>query len=87
VSWRSLGLGIDIASIGLFLDHGWAHWPAIISATFIALQGFAYVAWSLRGSLDPGVVLGLIEPILVAVIVIHVLRHRPPGVSWNARLP
>ena len=82
----AIGLAILIAAIGLFLGYGWARWPAIIGATFIALQGLAYVVWGLSGSLDPGFVFGLIEPILGAVIVIRLVRHWPPGVSWNARL-
>ena len=82
----AIGLAILIAAIGLFLGYGWARWPAIIGATFIALQGLAYVAWGLSESLDPGFVFGLIEPILGAVIVIRLHRHWPPGVPWNARL-
>jgi hypothetical protein len=80
------GSAIIIAAIGLFLGFGWTRWPAVIGATFIGLQGLAYVAWSLNGSLDAGILFGLIEPILSAIIVIGSLRQWPAGVSWNARL-
>ena len=83
----AIGLAILIAAIGLFLGYGWARWPAIIGATFVAVQGLAYVARGLSESLDPGFVVGLIEPALGAVIVIWLLRTWPAGVAWNARLP
>lgn len=82
----SIGLAILVAAIGLFLGYGWARWPAIIGATYIALQGLAHVAWSLSRSPDPGIALGLIEPFLGVAIVIRLLRHWPPGVSWKTRL-
>jgi hypothetical protein len=82
----SIGLGVVIAAIGLFLGYGWARWPAVIGATLITLQGLGYVLWGLSRSLDPGYLYGLFEPILGAVIVVRLLRHWPPGVSWAARL-
>jgi hypothetical protein len=82
----AMGLGIFIAAIGLFLGYGWARWPAVIGATIVALQGLGYVAWGLGRSLDPGALFGLIEPMIAAVIVLRLLRHWPPDVSWAARL-
>lgn len=82
----AIGLAIVIAAMGLFLGYGWARWPAIIGATFVALQGLAYLARGLSESLDLGLVIGLIEPILGAVIIIRLLRHWPPGVPRSARL-
>jgi hypothetical protein len=82
----AMGLGVVIAAIGLFLGYGWARWPAVIGATLIALQGLGYVLWGLSRSLDPGYLVGLVEPVLGALIVVRLLRHWPPGVSWAARL-
>ena len=82
----AIGLGVLIAAMGLFLGYGWARWPAVIGATLVALQGLGYVVWGLSRSLDPGFLLGLIEPVLCAVIVVRLLLSWPPGVSWAARL-
>jgi hypothetical protein len=82
----AMGLGVVIVAIGLFLGYGWARWPAVAGATFIVLQGLGYVVWGLSHSLDAGFLLGLIEPILGVLIIVRLLRHWPPGVSWAARL-
>ena len=53
------------AAIGLFLGCGWSHWPSVLGAAFVVLQGTAYVGWNLVRGIGPiGVVCGLLEPVL-----------------------
>ena len=83
-----LGLLIVLAASGLFLGYGWARWPSALGAGALALQGLAYLAWSLSRSPEPAVLLmGLIEPMLAVIILDRLLRHWPPGVKLADRVP
>ena len=84
----AMGLLMVTAAGGLFLGYGWARWPSVLGAAAMALQGLAYLAWSLSRSPEPAVLLmGLIEPMLAVIILDRLLRHWPPGITLADRVP
>jgi hypothetical protein len=83
----AIGLAIVVAAMGVFLGFGWSRRPSVIGATFVLLQGFAYIAWNLGRGLGPiAVIIGLLEPLLALLIVDRLVRHWPADVAWNERL-
>jgi hypothetical protein len=83
----AIGLAILVFATGLFLGFGWSRWPSALGATFVMLQGIAYVAWNLGRGIGPiGVVLGLLEPALALLIIERLVRRWPAGVPCNDRL-
>lgn len=83
-----MGSSILAAAAALFLGFGWARWPSVLGAVFVAIQGLAYVAWGLAREFESVVTVpvGLIEPVVAVVSVNRLVRHWPHGVTWRERL-